>query len=175
MVRFVCAPEGALLADLQGRLPGRGAYCCWNRDCLTQAVVKRQFDRAFKRTCQPCSPDELIGLVLGGLMKHMVNLIGMARKSSQVLAGSNAVLDGLQQPDRFRLILLATDISSGVAEKIVRKAARAELECVSILNKEELGGLLGRAEHSVLALNVGQLADAFMADLHKYRDISGES
>jgi predicted RNA-binding protein YlxR (DUF448 family) len=175
LVRFVRAPDGALLVDLRSRLPGRGAYTCWSRDCIDLALRKRQFDRAFRQPCQVSSTDEVVREISAALSAHMLNLLGMGRKAAQMIAGSNAVLTALNSPARFALIILATDISKGIAEKVERKAAQTETVCIDMYTKSELGRISGRAENSVLGLYVGQLAEAFMADLRRYRNISGES
>ena len=47
LLRVVRSPEGEVSFDLTGRKPGRGAYVCPNADCLTQAVRKKQLERAF--------------------------------------------------------------------------------------------------------------------------------
>ena len=49
------------------------------------------------------------------------------------------------------------------------------IETVRLADKMELGRILGRAERSAVGLPAGQLADAFVAKLARYRDISGES
>ena len=53
LIRFVRSPEGEILVDLKGRLPGRGAYLCNSRDCMMAAVNRQQFNRAFRSECQP--------------------------------------------------------------------------------------------------------------------------
>ncbi len=175
MIRFVRSPDGDVLADVRGKLPGRGAYCCWNHDCLKQAVARQQFGRAFKQSCRSLSAGELVDQIKAGLLQHMENLIGMARKSTQVISGSRAVIDALDQPERLALVLVAADSTSGHSGKIRNKAASSNVECVEVFNKTELGRIFGRSEHSVLGLHVGPLAAAFQADLYKYRDMSGEN
>jgi hypothetical protein len=44
-----------------------------------------------------------------------------------------------------------------------------------LFDKIELGRILGRAERSVVALPDGKLAEAFLSDLLRYQDISGEN
>jgi len=46
--RFV-APAGVLTADPDGLAPGRGAYTCPSPACVTRAVDRKGFARAFRR------------------------------------------------------------------------------------------------------------------------------
>jgi len=99
----------------------------------------------------------------------------MARKSSQVISGGNLVLAALDHPNRLAVVILADDVSAGVADKIVSKARRQKVTCVSFSTKAVLGQLLGRGERSVTALTKEHIAEAFLGEWRKYQEISGES
>lgn len=45
MVRIVRNPQGKLLLDLKGKLPGRGAYICVSGDCFRKATIDHLFAR----------------------------------------------------------------------------------------------------------------------------------
>ena len=175
LVRFVRSPDGEVLADLKGRLPGRGAYLCNRRSCMATAVNRKQFDRAFRSPCQPVDALRLVEQVARERLARLANLLGMARKSAHFVAGSNAVLDVLSRKQPLAVIILAGDISPQIGERISWKAGQQGVLIAKLFDKTELGRILGRAERSVVGLPVGQLADAFIGDLHRYQDISGES
>jgi predicted RNA-binding protein YlxR (DUF448 family) len=50
LVRIVRAPDGNVMLDLSGRLPGRGAYLCADGSCWANAVRKRSIERALDVT-----------------------------------------------------------------------------------------------------------------------------
>ncbi len=175
LIRFVCSPDSEVLADLKGRLPGRGAYLCNNRRCIEAAVQRKQFDRAFRRSCRPIDTSHLIDAVGQELLAHLASLLGMARKSAKFVAGSNAVLDALGRKKQLAVVILAKDISPQIGEKVRRKAEHQDIVTTKLFDKIELGRILGRAERSVVGLPDGKLAEAFLNDLYRYQDISGES
>ncbi len=175
LFRFVCSPAGEILADLKGRLPGRGAYLCNSRECIETAVRKKQFDRAFHRACQPVTGKALVEDVARVLLAHLASLLGMARKSANFVAGSNAVLDALSRKKPLAVVILAGDISLQIGEKIRHKALMQKVMTTVLFDKLELGRILGRAERSVVGLPDGKLAEAFLDELLRYQDISGES
>lgn len=174
-MRYVQAPDGEVLVDIRSKLPGRGAYTCPDRSCLEQAVKKRQFDRAFRGPCRLASYTELLEKLQAALVVRLESLLGMARKSGQVIGGSNMVLDALDKQGKVKLVLLAEDISSGIAEKIMRKTAAQGIQTVSLFRKAELGRLMGRSDRSVLALPEGQLTEAFQHVWQRYQDVLGEN
>lgn len=175
LVRVVRSPDNDILVDLRGRLPGRGAYVCNDRECVEQAVRKQQFNRAFRKECNQVSTEDLLTAIRQGVLGYLTNLLGMARKSANFIAGSNAVMDALNRNTALAVILLATDISPQIGEKIRRKAGFRNIKVLELFDKEELGRILGRAERSVVGLPDGKLADAFLKDLQRYQDISGEN
>lgn len=136
---------------------------------------RRAFDRAFRQPCQPVAAEQLTAAVGRELSAHLTSLLGMARKSAKFVAGSNAVLDALGRKAPLAVVILAGDISPQIGEKIRYKAAAANVATTVLFDKAELGRILGRAERSVVGLPAGQLADAFLGDLARYRDISGDN
>lgn len=174
LIRFVRAPDGEILADLKGRLPGRGAYLCNSRACIEATLRRKQFDRAFRQPCQAVTVEELADVVARELLAHLASLLGMARKSANFVAGSNAVLDTLSRRRPLAVVILARDISPQIGEKVRYKAAQQKIVTTELFDKLELGRILGRAERSVVGLPDGKLAQAFLDELLRYQDISGE-
>ena len=115
LIRFVLSPDGEILADLKGRLPGRGAYLCNDRDCIETAVSRKQFDRAFRKVCQPITGGQLVESIKEQLLAHLANLLGMARKSAKFVAGSNAVMDALNRKKLLAVVVLASYLIGSAA------------------------------------------------------------
>ena len=55
LLRVVRTKDGEIALDLTGKMSGRGAYICNDRDCFVQARKKRSLERALKCTI----PDEV--------------------------------------------------------------------------------------------------------------------
>lgn len=45
LLRAVRSPDGRVSLDTTGKKPGRGAYCCYNAECLRRALKQGQLDR----------------------------------------------------------------------------------------------------------------------------------
>ncbi len=175
LVRYVVAPDGVVLIDYRHRLPGRGAYTCIDLECLQTAVTRKQFQRSFQGQCTQISFASLQKGLQQALLQRLTNLIGMARKSSQVSSGSNAVMMVLRQRTVPALVLISEDISAGIAEKIRELSARQNVSCYQLFSKGMLGQVLGKGERSVLAIQAGPLADAFLLELQRYTQMVREN
>lgn len=53
LLRAVRSPEGEVSLDTTGKKPGRGAYCCYNAECLRRALKQGQLDRQLEVKLSP--------------------------------------------------------------------------------------------------------------------------
>jgi uncharacterized protein len=111
LIRFVLSPQGELVADIEAKLPGRGAYTCVSETCLRAALKQRQFSRAFKRDVETVTPDEMAGQVGGIMQRRILGYLGLANKAGQVISGGSLVSDAIRGGHKPGLILVATNVS----------------------------------------------------------------
>ena len=175
LIRYVVAPDGELMVDYRQRLPGRGAYTCIDLECLKNAVERKQFQRSFRGRCREASFDFLSAALTQALEQKIVNLLGMGRKSGQVISGSNAVIAALRQDSGLSLVIIAHNISTAIAEKIEVLSARHQVNCSQLFSKDLLGQILGKGERSVVAVQAGALADAILIELQRYTQLVREN
>jgi len=175
LIRYVVAPDGAIVVDYLQRLPGRGAYTCAETPCIHDAVKKNSFQRSFKGQCGQVDSGQLIGQVTQAVEKKIKSLIGMARKSRQFVSGSNAVAEALRKNPSLALVVVAIDISSAIERKITTLALRNHIDTVRIFDKQTMGQLLGKEERSVIAIQAGLLAESLLKELHLHRELVREN
>ena len=48
LVRIIKTPEGEVCLDKTGRMNGRGAYICLNKDCYKRAVKSKGIEKSLK-------------------------------------------------------------------------------------------------------------------------------
>ncbi len=48
LIRVIRTQDGEILADLTGKMNGRGAYICRNPECLSQAVSRKGLERSLR-------------------------------------------------------------------------------------------------------------------------------
>jgi predicted RNA-binding protein YlxR (DUF448 family) len=158
MIRFVLDPDGRVVPDLEGRLPGRGMWLSANADVLERATKRGAFARAAR--CTAHVPPDLRARIEDGLRRRIRDFVGFARRGGQAVCGRETVLEWLRA-GRAGLLVEAADGS--LAER-ARLVGGREIPVVSPLPAATLGAVFGR-DHAVhVAVAPGRLADAIVAE-----------
>lgn len=96
MLRFVVAPDGAIVPDLARNLPGRGAWVTASREALEKAVAQKAFSRAFRGKAQ--TDAGLVELVERLLERSALEALSLANKAGRIVTGhakvESAILAG---------------------------------------------------------------------------------
>ncbi|HET6161268.1 MAG TPA: RNA-binding protein [Dongiaceae bacterium] len=164
MIRFVIDPAGQVTPDLKERLPGRGLWVTASREALDQAVVKHAFSKAAKQSVK-ASPD-LADRVTELARREVAELLGLARKSGQLVAGFEKV-DAALRAGKIRVLVAASDGAEDGRGKLARIAGSG-VEICAPLTAAELAQALGR-EHAVhAAIKAGGIAEKTIIASRRY-------
>jgi len=147
LVRFVVGPDGQVVADVMGKLPGRGVYVTAEREPIEVAVKKKLFSRGFK--AQVTVPDGLADEVERQILRRLVELLGLARKSGAAVGGYEKVKGWLSK-EEAQVLLQAKDGSGRGKSKLSTPHFGSYIGC---LTANELGMAFGRQTviHAALA------------------------
>lgn len=166
LIRFVVAPDGMLVPDLDHKLPGRGLYVVAERAAIELAVKKKSFARAARRPVTV--PDDLGDLLADLLATRCRQHIGLARRAGQAIAGYDRVAEWLKN-DRAVLLLQAVDGASGGRAKLAGKAR--DIPELAVLTAAELAEPFGRDHIIHVALGRGGLAQRLQTDLVRLKGL----
>jgi uncharacterized protein len=168
LLRFVVGPEGRIVPDIAGKLPGRGLWLTARRDIVAAAVTKRLFARAAR---QPVIvDDDLAERVEALLAERCRDQIGLARRAGQAVMGFAKVEAALAQGKAAVLLAAADGAADG---RMKLRALAPGLPLVEQLSGAELGAAFGR-EHVVhAALAPGRIAQALTADAARLAGFRG--
>lgn len=164
MIRFVLDPEGRVVPDLKGKLPGRGLWVTADRAVLAEAAKRNAFAKAARQSAKV--PADLVERVAELARREVAELIGLARKSGQLRAGFEKVQIALEA-GKVRVLIAASDGAEDGRGKLARLASRtgagSGVEIVAPLTAAELAQALGR-EHAVhAAVAPSGIADRIIA------------
>lgn len=159
LIRFVVGPDGMVVPDVEGRLPGRGIYVAANRAALETAARKGLFSRAARAPVTV--PHDLASLVEALLVRRLTGLIALARKAGQAVTGREKVLDWLAKGEAA-VLLQAADGSPREAARL--RLPGGEGTRITCLTAGELGLSFGRERAIHGALAAGGLTDRIVEE-----------
>lgn len=167
LLRFVAAPDGAMVPDVAAKLPGRGVWVEASRVAIAKAVEKKLFARAAK--AQVTATADLAERAEKALVTRMLGDLGIARRSGALVLGFDNVLRALEGPKPPKVLIEAFDGASDGKRKLYAAAHRLELSCVVIesLTRAELGLALGRENVIHAAIQPGGFADRLILDAER--------
>lgn len=169
MVRFVLSPDRVLVADLAGRLPGRGMWLSADADVLERAIKRGAFARAARGAVHP--PPALRATIEDGLRARVRDLVGFARRGGQAVSGREAVREWLRT-GRIGLLVEAADGSAAERSRLV---GGWDGPVVAPLTAAVLGGVFGR-DHAVhVGIARGRMAAAIAAEAGRLAGFAGGS
>lgn len=147
MVRFVVSPDGTVVPDVLGKLPGRGIWVSADRAAIGRAVSKGLFARAAKAPVTV--PEGLAGEVERQLARRVIELISLARKSGAAVAGYEKVKAWLAKGEAEVLLQASDGSERGKSKLSTPHGGR----WIGWLTASELGLAFGRETviHGALA------------------------
>ena len=163
LVRFVLGPDGQVVPDILGKLPGRGVWVSASRAALDQAVKKKLFARGFKT--KVTVPDDLADTVATLLARRLVELISLARKSGAAVAGYEKVKDWLAKGEA-RVLIQACDGSARGKSKLSTPEGGTYIGCLSA---DELGMAFARETVIHAAVSSGGLSQRVVEEAHRLK------
>ncbi len=142
-MRFGLGPESQVVPDILGRLPGRGMYVSADRKAIEKAAAKGLFARAARQPVKV--PEGLADLVEAQLARRVIDLISLARKAGEAVAGYEKVKDWLSK-DEAKVLIQASDGSERGKSKLHPPEGKRSF--IGCLTARELGLAFGR-EHAI--------------------------
>ncbi|MFY0595053.1 MAG: RNA-binding protein [Cognatishimia sp.] len=147
LVRFVVGPDDMVYPDVLGKLPGRGMWVSADRSAIEKAASKGAFARSAKTKVKV--PEGLADEVERQLVRRVVDLISLARKSGDAVAGYEKVKDWLSK--EVAQVLIQSSDGSGRGKSKLSTPHYGSY--IGWLTTEELGLAFGRQTviHGALA------------------------
>jgi hypothetical protein len=160
LLRFVVAPDGAVVPDVEARLPGRGLWLLSRRDIVERAVAKRVFARAARRPV--ATAPELADRCEALLARRCCDALGLARRAGLAIAGYERVGEAVRRGNAA-LLLFALDGAEAGRRRMA--AGARNVASASVLDAGELSGVFGRERVTFVAVGPGPLCARLRTEL----------
>ncbi|MBF0460814.1 MAG: DUF448 domain-containing protein [Magnetococcales bacterium] len=163
LLRFVLDPQGRWMADLAGRLPGRGV------SVLPSPVQVRSLLK--RRGVGADEMEAILQQVGQGLTARFLDGLGLARRAGCLRRGLRDVSEAVQGGGR-PVLLLATDTAVHTRQKVIQLIHRYTLQDVwELLDREQFGLACGNnGPVAVLAVMDVRMGDRVRSDALRWRD-----
>ncbi len=162
MLRLVLAPDGRVVPDVRGSLPGQAIWLEASAETLLHcdAVVREAFGANAE-----CAENR-VALVERALVRHIQNCIALARRSSAAVAGF-AKVEELLKTGRASLLIEAVDAGEADKTKLEKLAGYHDIPVARALTREELGTPMGKAASVHIALRNDALAAEIIKEMRR--------
>ncbi|HXF52995.1 MAG TPA: RNA-binding protein [Hyphomicrobiaceae bacterium] len=170
LLRFVAGPDGAVVPDLQGRLPGRGAWVTCSKMAVADAVRRKAFARALEQ--QVATPADLADRVERLLVKRALDTLSLANKAGLVVTGFTRVEAAIGQGSVAVLLHGSEAAEDGrlKLDRLLDAASRRAKKPVRVcreLTVEQLSLALGRPNVVHACLSTGGATAMFLAEVER--------
>jgi predicted RNA-binding protein YlxR (DUF448 family) len=165
LIRFAIGPEGQVVPDILEKLPGRGIWVSSTREALETAVKKGLFSRGAKQ--RVTVPDGLVEQVETMLARRVVELLSLARKGGQAVAGYEKVKDWLAKEEAEVLI----QASDGSARGKTKLSTPYGGSWIGWVTADELGQAFGRETSIHAALAAGGLCERVVEEAARLKGL----
>ncbi len=172
LIRMVQGPDGYLVPDIKGKLPGRGLWISSDRALIEKALGDGSFakaaSRALKETIKKDQiPQDLPDMMERLLAKQALSRLGLEKKASHIVSGFEKVRAELRSQKRPLLLVNAIDGAEDGKHKLSALAEAISVKVVEIFDREELSLALGRENVVHLVLLAGGAKSRLIADFER--------
>ena len=170
LIRFCVGPDGMLVPDVMGKLPGRGVYVTADRDLIDKAAKKNLFSRAARQPVKV--PDGLSDLVEQLVTQRVIDMLSLARKAGDAVMGYEKVKDWLVKGKAATLIQASDGSERG---KTKLHAPDGKYGFIGVLSAGEIGLAFGRERAIHAALAAGGLRTRVVEEAAKLAGLRGQT
>lgn len=185
LLRIVQGPDGCLVPDVKGKLPGRGLWISCDRELIENALADGSFVKAVSRALKQSIkaeqiPEDFADLLERLLAKQALSRLGLENRAAHIVSGFEKVRAELRGNKRPLLLVNARDGASDGKQKLSALAAAIGVKVVEIFDRIELSLALGRENVVHVVLLSGGARKRLCADIDRLagfrrRAISGET
>jgi uncharacterized protein len=171
LVRFVVAPDATVVPDIAEKLPGRGLWLRAERDIIDKACSSDLFSRACGENV--VRPNDLSDRLEQLLAARCFDLIGLARRAGQAVAGHEKVRGALRAAGRHEsgrrrsseVLLIASDGPPDAARRMAALSPGAVI--LRTFDGAALGAAFGRERVVYAVVDRGAIADRLVVETHR--------
>lgn len=166
LVRLVVSPEGQIVLDPRGRLPGRGAWLHPSRSCLDllrrrRGVIQRALGIA-------ASVDEIEAQLRDHVHRALLDGLSMAAAAGALVGGRDLLEQALREGQVVEVVV-AHDAAARTIEAL-KHAADEGVEFTEVpIGRAELGHRIGKGARAAVGIRRSRATEHLRRQLRRLR------
>lgn len=177
MIRFVVAPDKAIIPDIVAKLPGRGLWLEASRQTVQAAVKQSLFAKAARQTVL-VEPD-LDQRVAALLKRRCLERLALIQKSGQIITGFTKLKSALENNEIAVLIHAVEAAPDGIKKLAAKKTASTRhtnrpIPVVRSFTGSDLDAALGGSNLTHIGIKSNRQVLFFMTDLARLINYQGD-
>ncbi len=153
-LRLVVDPNGQIIFDLKGKLPGRGYWIAANRDVINVLQTNRKKRQQIFGGA--ILPENFHASLEIALKNHIIQQIGLARRAGIICFGFEKIKEWIQS-NKVALALIASDASEAETQRL--KIKNFGCPFFELLSGEELAAVFSHSYIAYMVFNSGNLTE----------------
>lgn len=170
MIRFVIAPDGHIVADINGKLPGVFMWLKADKAVLQKAIWRNSFATHARQNVT--IPDNLLEQTLAAITRQALQTLSLARRAGELTFGFSKVEEQIRA-HRAHIYVIASDVSDNGREKLARLAGHQDIPVIDRWSSAELSAAIGEDNTMHICLTQGGLAQSLLDLETKLKRMNG--
>ena len=176
LIRLALAPDGSIVPDLSGKLPGRGGWISVDRALFQTVTARKRLHGALARALKTNAlrlPDDLAAMIQSGLTQRLLSRLGLENRAGNLIFGADRVREQLAR-GKVLMLLHAADARPDGADRLdgmaraVGESLEADIPHRRLpFGRDALSAALGRENVVHVAIIDAAAAARVMADLER--------
>ena len=162
LIRCVVSPDGMVVPDVDGKLPGRGLWLSSSRNVVNTACAKNAFSKAARAKVTPM--EGLADRIEALLVQRCMSYVGMMRRTNGVIFGFEKTRAWLKD-GKCAVLLAARDGSADGRSKL--KALAKDIPLIELFDSAEMAQAIGRDHVIHMGFAPGQMSKRFQVEAQR--------
>lgn len=165
LIRFVANGDGEIFPDVSARAPGRGVWLSSDLQTLQEAIKTNAFSRSLKHAVK--ASDGLVENTIEQLKQKCLSMIGMAKRSGQIVLGFDNVCEHLRNKPAAFIIEAAESADDGRQKIFSLSKKWNSVQIIGCFSIDDLGSALGRDNVIHALIPKGDFAKAWAKEINR--------
>ncbi len=169
LLRFVLSPDGEVVFDVNGKLPGKGMWVKANKAVLEKAISNNGFRLKDKNIASRTISTQAIA---NQLKQHLLGLLSIANKAGLLYFGQERISSHLDRGEIFAILM--TKDSSQNSKNKVQSHIKKNISIIDCFLMDDLSLIFPNDKIGFIGMKSGKITDNFIRQSKIYNELNSD-